>query len=297
VYKKSLQAYGLFVICAMFWGATFPITKSAIAEINLYAFVFLRFGLAALVMLPFVWKGFRRAFKRNLLTGLILGLLNTGTFVFEALSVHYTSVARAAFIAGANVALVPFLSRLFGAGVIRKIDLVAAACFLFGLYIFTDVHMNEKVDIGSIFAVFAAICIALSLVYIHRVTIRHTDLNDKMLTFFQIIFVTPIPFAAFLIGQHTPMHFNLNVIWSILFCAIFATAWPLYGQVKWQKHTSASVSALIFALEPVFAILIAALFYHAKLPTFELIGAAVMLASTMLPSVQHLLRFKKYPKL
>jgi len=290
--NKSLQAYALFILFAIFWGAAFPVTKSAIKDINLYLFLFLRFAIAAIIMLPLLRKNFITELKENLKTGIIMGLLNTAIYTFETLSLHYTSVARAAFISGANVVLVPFISKLMKTGVVHPIDIAAGIIFLVGLYFLTGVHIGGGVDLGSLFALLSAGSIALSIVYVHHLTTKREHLNEKVLTFLQIGLASPIPLLIFLSQTNPVIHFNINVTWGILFCAVFATTIPLFGQIKFQKYTSATITALIFSLEPVFASIIAYLFYSATIPRYEILGGSIMLISTILPSLQYLFKSK-----
>jgi drug/metabolite transporter (DMT)-like permease len=293
MHKKSFQAYILFLLFAIFWGAAFPITKSAIKDINLYLFLFLRFIVAAIVMIPLIWRDFTSKIKTNIRVGIILGLLNTAIYSFETLSLHYTSVARAAFISGANVILVPFISKIMKIGKLHPADIISGLAFLIGLYILTGVHLGTGADIGSLFALLSALFIAISIVYVHRVTCTDNKFDEKILTFFQIIFATPIPLLILLFHKKIIFQLNFNVLWGIIFCALFATTIPLFGQIKFQKYTSATVTALIFALEPVFASVVAYLFYHAQIPSNEIIGGSIMLISTALPNLQHLFQKTK----
>jgi drug/metabolite transporter (DMT)-like permease len=53
----KIQISILFLIIAnAIWGASFPVYKWALSDIPSLTFVFLRFYLAALILLPFVYK-------------------------------------------------------------------------------------------------------------------------------------------------------------------------------------------------------------------------------------------------
>lgn len=290
IHKFSVRTDLLFLLFAILWGASYPITQHAISNINPYLFVFLRFGVAAIVMLPFIVKEFKNSLAPWIKIGIMLSLLNTIIYTFETLSLKYTSVSKSAFIMGSNVIIVPFITHFFRISNLTVLEVLSALSFLFGLYILTGSHF-ENINQGDIFAFLAAIAVSLSISYLQHITNR--DINPLLLTFFQLTFTCPIPFLLFLVKPEISTTFSENVIGAILFCGIFATTLPLLGQIKFQKYTTAAQTASIFALEPIFACIIAYVFYKDKI-TFEIaLGGAIMLLSTLLPVLIKFLREKQ----
>lgn len=280
VHQYSVRTDLLFLVFAMLWGASYPVTQSAISTIDPYLFVLLRFALAALVMLPFIIKDFKIDLFACFKIGILLGLLNTGIYTFETLSLKYTTVARSAFIMGSNVIIVPFLSHIFRISKITILEIISAVCFLVGLYILTGSHF-ENINYGDMLAFLGALSISISITYLHHAT--RDDVNPTLLTFFQLAFTCPIPFLLFIVKPVMPAAFSSSLIWAICFCGIFATTLPLLGQIKFQKYTTAAQTASIFALEPIFACLVAYLFYNEGVTLGIVLGAAIMLLSTLLP--------------
>jgi drug/metabolite transporter (DMT)-like permease len=276
----------------MLWGASYPITQNAIASIDPYLFVLLRFGLAALVMLPFIMKEFRGNLTLWLKIGVVLGLLNTGIYTFETLSLKYTTVSKSAFIMGSNVIIVPFLSHLFRISRITLLEIMSAVFFLFGLYVLTGSHF-ENINHGDLLALFGAVSIAISITYLQHVT--KDDFNPILLTFFQLIFTCPIPFLLFIAQSGVPtISFSSNMLWAIGFCGLLATTLPLLGQIKFQQYTTAAQTASIFALEPIFACLFAYVLYKEAITSDVIVGGAIMLLSTLIPVLLKFLKEKRY---
>ena len=294
IHKFSVRTDLLFLLFAMLWGASYPVTQSAISTINPYLFVFLRFSVAALIMLPFIMKEFKTSIIPWVKIGIVLGLLNTGIYTFETLSLKYTSVSKSAFIMGSNVILVPFLSHIFRISHITVLEIISAVFFLFGLYILTGSHF-ENINHGDVLALFGAVAIALSITYVSHISRNH--INPILLTFFQLAFTCPIPILLYMAEPTSSVVFSSSTIFAICFCGIFATTLPLLGQIKFQQYTSAAQTASIFALEPIFAIIFAYIFYKEAI-TFEIIlGGTIMLLSTMLPVLIKFLKEKKHEKL
>ena len=294
IHKYSVRTDLLFLLFAMLWGASYPVTQSAIGTINPYLFVFLRFGVAALIMLPFIIKEFRADIMPWVKIGIVLGLLNTAIYTFETLSLKYTSVSKSAFIMGSNVILVPFLTHLFRISQLTLLEIISALFFLLGLYILTGSHF-ESINHGDVLALLGAIAISLSITFLQHIS--RNPINPILLTFFQITFTCPIPILLYLADPTAaPVFFSSSIIFAICFCGIFATTLPLLGQIKFQQYTTAAQAASIFALEPIFAILVAYIFYKEAI-TFEIIlGGAIMLSSTMLPTFIKFLKTSSYMK-
>jgi drug/metabolite transporter (DMT)-like permease len=280
-FKYSVGTNLLFLCFAILWGASYPITQNAIASMSPYLFVFFRFGIATVIISPYIFKK-----EINLILylkiGIILGLLNTAIYTCETLSLKYTTVSKSSFIMGANVVLVPFVAHLFRISKITITEIIAAIFFLVGMYILTDTHFINM-NYGDLLALLGAFAIAISISYLQHIS--HANFNSTLLTFFQFMFTCPIPFLLYLSQPNTVNAFTLNTLLTLLFCGIFATAIPLLGQIKYQKYTTAAQTASIFALEPIFAILFAYAFYKEKLTINIVLGGAIMLLSTIIPTI------------
>lgn len=73
-----------------------------------------------------------------------------------------------------------------------------------------------------------------------------------------------------------------GLIGAILITAIFATCLTFYLQTRFQKHTSSTRAGLIYALEPVFAVIFAYLIHQEMLTGQEIIGGILMLTAILI---------------
>ncbi len=279
--KPSIKAAFLFLLFAIFWGASFPVAQSALKFMGPYYFVFLRFVLAAALIFPFVFQRVNNM-RALLLAGVILGILNTGIYGFEILSLQHTSSARCSFITGTSVILVPFLACLFQRANIAWLDVLAAIVCCIGIYILTDAHFNH-INLGDLYALIGAISIAISLNCVQLFSDRH--FNPQCLTFFQLFFTCPIPLTLSIVTTSVMWFSSWQAWWPVIFCAVLATALPLLGQMKWQKHLSATQAALLFAMEPVFTAITAHFFYHEIIPAQTLVGGGIILMGVLIATL------------
>ena len=86
------RAEAVLVLVTFFWGCTFPIVKEAITNIPIFAFLALRFGLAAILMAPFIKRS--QMTPKTIKKGLVLGVLLFLAFAFQTLGLANTSGVR-----------------------------------------------------------------------------------------------------------------------------------------------------------------------------------------------------------
>ena len=273
--KASL--YLLLVTAA--WGCTFPLIKASMATIQPTVFVATRFILATLILLPFVVTKFNKTSRTMLLSGLALGVLNGFIYIMQAIGLQTISSSQSAFIIGTNVIFIPFLARLFRINKFDKVGIFSAIICSIGLFIFTDFAI--KIGVGSFWCMLSALSIAISVIVLQVVT-QKVELDCYLLTFYQVLFSIPIPllFAFHLDGYAQLL--KINIIISLLFCAVIASVVALVLQAKYQHHVGATKAALIYSLEPIFACLSGLVLINEQISTNMLIGGGIMLFGLVL---------------
>src|SRR3954447_26083861 len=103
--RADLALIGVTVI----WGTTFVVVKAALADISTFAFLALRFAVAA-VALGLVY---RLAIRRNaIVPGLLAGTLLFTAYVFQTLGLELTTPSKSAFLTGLAIPMVPLASSL-----------------------------------------------------------------------------------------------------------------------------------------------------------------------------------------
>ena len=279
--KPAIKAQGYLILMTAVWGMTFPLLHRAIVTITPQQLVFQRFLLASLLLLPFVVKSLKKTDGLILIGGLILGLLNCGTYLFQTIGLETISASRAAFITGASVLFVPFLSPLFGLGKPKTIDFVSALICLFGLTILTGANL-AAVTVGDIWVLGCAICVALTILTIQWLTQRMK--HYLLLTFYQLLLTVPIA-ALFVHENYFTWQWRPEVWFTIFFCALFATVIALFIQIRFQHYTTATKAALIFTLEPVFASIFDWVLNGERLTLIAMIGGFFILLSIILPEL------------
>lgn len=291
--SSKANLYLLFVTAM--WGVTFPLIRNAVASIDPNLFVTIRYLLATLILLPFVWHLLKKSSIKLIFNGFIFGTLNSIAYIAQTMGLKTIHSSRSAFLTGLSVILVPFIAPFFSLGQIRRLDILCAIICLSGLYILTGTDLSH-LNIGDEWTLLGAVAFAILIAYLQKLSIEFHDY--KLLTFYQLLFTIPLA-LFFSINTQVSSLANSNVIIAIVFCAIFATILAFLIQTKYQKFTTAPKVALIFSLEPVFASIFGFLLNGEKINHTTLIGGLLILLSITIPSLLQLLsiNFKRKPKM
>ena len=274
---------------AMVWGLTFVIIQDAIVTLPPFAFNGLRFGLAALILWVYLYFNASKPLQLKKLAGqlkygLILGILLFAGYALQTYGLLYTTSGKSGFITGLSVALVPFLS-FFILGQKAKLQShFGTVLAVAGLYImaFSDL---SSINLGDVLTFICAICFGLQLVYTAKYTSKADTANLVLIQcltvgilsgFSSILFEPPI--AASMFGS--PL-----VIIALLITSLFATVFAFIAQTHYIKYTTPAHVALIFATEPVFAVIGDFAWNGALLGPAAITGSILILAGMVLAEV------------
>src|SRR5207248_2425922 len=163
------------------WGTSFVAVKSALADATPFAFITVRFGVAALALVP--GTRFRPAPDRGeLVGGLLLGALVAVGFISQTAGLVITTPSRSAFIVAVSSILAPLIAlALLGQ---RPSWLVAAALALamFGIYLLTAPDAGG-LNRGDLLTLICAGCFGGQIVTVTVLSRRH---DSRRLVFWQI---------------------------------------------------------------------------------------------------------------
>lgn len=276
------QADSALAMVALVWGSTFVVVKQAITQIAAMYFLSLRFSLASVCLLILFMPAFRRLPRRRLISGLRGGLL-TGLFlwsgyVLQTFGLHYTSAGNSGFLTGLYIVLVPVIGAVVyrqrpSASEIFGLALAAAGMLLMTL---PDSGSRFAINFGDLLTIACAVAFAF-----HLLVLGHFSKRESV----EAVALGQIACAGALstisLTVETPAaHWSGGVVLAIVLTAVFATALAFALQTWGQKHTTPTRTALIFALEPVFALVTAWCFGEA-VRWVAVLGGALILAGIL----------------
>jgi drug/metabolite transporter (DMT)-like permease len=274
---KRWQADVALGFVALIWGSTFVMVKSALDSVDPLTFVAWRFWLAsAFLALLFRHRlqGFTRA---ECLAGGLIGVWLVLGYVFQTIGLQTTTSAKAGFITGLSVVIVPVLATFLlhrppGRGAV--VGIVAATVGLG----FLSLDKNLRVQSGDLWVLGCAFAFALHIVTVARFSARYDPIR---LTIAQIITTAILATGAGFVFETPRLDLPAATWGAIAFTGLAATALAFGLQVYVQRFTTPTHTALLFSLEPVFAALFGWWLASETLGSKELLGCGLILAGML----------------
>lgn len=283
----ELRADLLLLSVAIAWGVTFLMVQDAINTTPVYAFLFFRFAIASVLMFFIAYKFLNEINKKTIAYGVILGLFLFSAFATQTFGLAYTKSSIVAFITGLNVIVVPFLAYFIFKDFISKNVLIATVIAVIGLYLLT---MSGVLTIGKgeLLTLICAFLFALQIIFTGKFS---KEVNVFLLVLFQLITVAVLSliFSLSLDDVTFNLSYDYAFFKAVLITAVFATVYAFLIQTYMQQFTTATKTAIIFAMEPVSASIFAYLSVGEVLTSIQLTGAILIVFATVIAE----LKFKK----
>ncbi|CAM4046961.1 DMT family transporter [Mesobacillus thioparans] len=282
--KASTFADLSLLFVALIWGATFVVVQNAISFLEPLAFNTVRFTIAAILLglwlVIFEKHQLQKLDKKLILSGVMLGFWLFIGYAFQTLGLLYTTSSKAGFITGLSVVLVPLLM----IGILKQRpgmnSIAGVSAATGGLYLLTMSDVSS-LNIGDALVLICAAGFALHIVFTGKFSSSYPTL---LLTAVQIATVAALSAVSSVLFEDWQRAFQPEVIFSadvmvaLLVTSILATALAFFIQTNFQKHTTATRVALIFAMEPVFAAITAYLWADERLTYSALTGCVLIFA-------------------
>ena len=280
----------MLLVVTVCWGMSFPAIKAATPYVTPAMFVTIRFVLASLLLLaiwPAVCRDLPAASRshpyRLLLDrtawrwGGLLGVLVAIGYTTQTIGLHTTSANNSAFITSLSVVMVPvFLLILRG---VRPEPKVAAAVVLAvcGLALMTRPDLGRLAP-GDLWTLGCAVSYAFYLIYLNDALARAPYQAILWITMAVCAGINAV--WAFAVERTAPEPTAALGV-SLLVTTLLSTILALYLQNRYQRFTTPTRAALIFAAEPVFAAIFSWMSLGEKLGGGGLAGGGLILAAVL----------------
>ena len=283
----ELRADLLLLSVAIAWGVTFLMVQDAISTTPVYSFLFFRFALASLLMFFIAYKYLNFINKKTVIYGVILGVFLFSAFATQTFGLAYTQSSIVAFITGLNVICVPFLAYFIFKEKIKKNVLLGSFVAVFGLYLLT-MSGTLTFEKGEFLTLICAFLFALQIIFTGKFS---KEVNVFLLVLFQLITVAILSliFSLLLEEKTFDISYNYAFFKAVIITAVFATVYAFLIQTYMQQFTTATKTAIIFAMEPVSAAIFAYITVNESLSATQVFGAILIVFATIIAELQ----FKK----
>lgn len=276
---RRTKAEALLVLVALIWGATFVVVKEALEVVSPLPFLAIRFALAGALLVLVLGGG--KMDRPAVVPGLVLGIFLFGGYLFQTWGLVYTTPSKSAFITGFGVILVPFMQVFYGFR-LRLATLAGALLGLGGIYFLVLPSGLTAVNRGDILTLFGAISFAVHIVLVGSYTRR---LSFQHLVPAQILAVSLLATAALPFHRGFRLEWTPGLVAAVVVTALLGTGFAFSVQNWAQQFTPPAHTALIFALEPVFAAVTSRLVMGEHLSGKVLLGSALILGGMVVAEI------------
>jgi len=230
------------------WGVTFVQVKDAVALYPLFAFLAVRFAIATATLAVPGSRRVRTLGGAGCAAGALLGLLLAGGYVLQTAGLERTTVSSTGFITGMYVVLTPLIALVLLRSRIAVAAWLGVALSTGGLALLSGLHGGSAA--GDLLVLAGAAVYSLQIVLMERFAPRY---DAVAFTFVEMLAAcVGLGVVAIARGELGVPH-GWTVWSALVVTGVFASALAFLVQTWAQRRTSATRTALAFAMEPVFA--------------------------------------------
>ena len=280
----------------LIWGGTFALIKNAFNDISPLLFLGLRFSIASLIFLPFVYASLKKTNKQTLIAGSILGIFYFTGFTAQSLGLNLTTATKSGFITGTFVVFIPILQLIIEKRKPKWFNMLSVLLVLVGLILLSSKGENAidfikqlgaDFNYGDLLTLLCALLFAFQVVYVDVFTKKYDYLP---MVFIQLLITGLGGFVLSYIFSITSLEtvkftINTTVVTAIFYTAIFASIIATVIQLKFQKSVSPTKAGIIFSIEPIFAAVFAYFLLSEKISNFGLVGCVLIFAGVIVSEV------------
>ena len=268
-----MVAVGALVLVTAIWGLTFVQVKDAVELYPLFAFLAVRFAIATVVLAPPAGRPLRTLPRGGWVAGAGLGLLLAAGYALQTAGLERTTVSNAGFITGLYVVFTPLAAVALFRVRIGAVVWAGVALSTAGLALLSGGGGADGV--GDLLVLAGSAAFSLQIALMERYAPRY---DAVAFTFVEML----AAFAGFAVVAAALGQVEVPRGWTVwgalLVTGVFASALGFLVQTWAQRRTSATRTALAFALEPVWAAVFGFWLAGDRLGAVAWVGAALIMA-------------------
>lgn len=275
------QADLALLLATALWGTSFVAVKSALGYATPLAFLTIRFGLAALVLVP----GTRlvpRPGPSELRGGALLGFLVGIGFIAQTAGLVITTPSRSAFIVAVSSVLAPVIALALVGERPNWLTLGALALATLGIYLLTAPDAGG-LNRGDVLTLVCAACFGGQIVAVTELARRY---DARRLVFIQIASTAVVAGVATALFERPHVQWTWTLIGDLAYTVLFASTFCFLLQMRAQREMSSARAALIFCFEPLFAAVTSWLVLGERLSMLQWSGGALILVGMVLAELK-----------
>ena len=267
---RPLADASLILVTAI-WGSTFLLVQDSLGELSPLAFLLCRFTLASVLLLGLNW---RRLVRASVVPGIISGLFLFGGYAFQTIGLQFTTASKSAFLTSLSVPMVPFAAALVYRKAPGTFEILGLVCASVGMLLLTVPNGIGQIGKGDVLSFFCAVSFAAQII-----AVGHFAGRGNFESFVTAQMITVAALSLMTCGWAEPFVFRpgRGAWMAVLLTGVFATTVAFSIQAWAQQYTTVNRAAIIYALEPVFAVITSFILLGEVLGPRATLGAVLIL--------------------
>nr|WP_307774715.1 DMT family transporter [uncultured Cetobacterium sp.] len=278
----------MLVLVAMIWGSGFPATKIILdSGVKPFEFLAIRFIVAAAIMFVIIKIKKTPLKKDEISIGAIAGIVLFLAFGFQTVGLVYTTSSKNAFITGANVIFVPYITWMLTKEKPKFIYYISSFICFVGIGVLSF-ESNFSVNIGDFLTFVCAICFALQIATIGS---KIRDKNPFVVNAFQMLSAGIVSLFANILFENSTIFtrdYDLKQILALGYIIMFNTFICYSIQTFAQKDIEPAKVSLILTTEIIFGALFSVIILGDVLTLKLILGGALIFGSIIMTEMKQL---------
>ena len=277
-----IRAEGMLLFTTLLWGGTFTVTKIGLGRVDPFTLLTWRFA-AAFILFSVIFSGrMRRIDGKGLLRGTILGLLMFLGYGLQTMGLELTSVAKSSLFTYTFALYVPPLQVLLTGKRISGGSLFGLGIVIGGILLFTSPKV-DGINTGDLLTLVSAMAFGVQIVLLDRFS-RESD--PAALTAVQFLVIALLSWAGSAARHEAAAAWSPPFLWSIAYLSVLGSVAAIYFMNRFQRDTTPTKAVIIYAMEPVFSVLVAAVVLSETLGLNEIAGGCLIITGVIVSELR-----------
>ncbi len=286
MHSKS-TLYFLFLLVILVWGIGWPITKMGLYNMPplWYAFSRILLGLIAFTPFALITKNIAIPKRQDLVHIFSVGLLLIALFqIFANVGLSHISAGRSTMlIYTTQIWTIPIAYLIFREPITRN-HLFSLLLGLLGIIILFSpfgINWHDRSQIlGNSLMLLAAFVWSINMVITRYKKWMSSPLQ---LLFWQLLVgLIPLLLAGLFFAPHPIIHWNMTLIFSLLFTGVLGTAFGIWGMIVISKELPITTTSLSLIAIPLVGILSSSIILNEKITVVMMVGLACIFGGIFL---------------
>jgi len=278
------------IMATFFWAGAFIAAKLGVYALSPVVLTFLRMGIAAIVIFPFMmkklgpnWK-IKKSELKIIFATAIVGMIGYHMFFFTAL--QYTTASKASMINATNPLITAVLASIFASEKLTAKKIAMLFLALFGvIYIITAGSLEALLTFDLNKGDFIMFCGTILWASYGIIVKKGMPILGplKLSTYtFALSALIMMPFALYDFVTTDALTVGYAPYLAVIYMALFPTVIGYSIQQMAIAEIGPSKASLFINLVPIISTILAVLFLNESIETYHIIGAGMIITAVII---------------